>query len=579
MSSKPCSTLRKIKKAQARVQRVKDTEEVARKRAGTQLPLFQECKFRGAVNSCPTRRLPAPRVWNDLSDFIFAKFPTASGPMDFVDKCHRFHTISQQAVSPRGQLSNRIVCVRRGVTSYVRRQFSCKSFRKRTNETKEYSKFNSQQSNKSSADDCRNQDQNAEYLHELQKESPPYKNKPDGYSSGKMSEKCPNDRENSSECSHSESESCKQNSRPVASQQPQAAPIECQQPQAAPVECQRPQAAPIERRPCMESAFNLSKIISQIWKSCSKSIKAKKPSDSSQKPCAPPKMPEDEVEQDPPPPKFVHWSQKQPSCRRSSSSRTASAPIVFIPYQKSSKARRSKQRVPKTPSATVHSPKCPCAKESQGTSRGTSTSTSRSKLKACMPIDTCKKPPLDTEHEKGFNEASGESCAGRTSNNLGSQRHFATLEVTCDTQAEAATSSKPNVSALKYRLTKCPSMKGMWQTAAEPQLPVTDVSPIEKQKSCPPPREMVEPYKSSGEWRQQRYPIRLRIFKSTGNLDPCLPVVTEVTRGSRFVENVEATKLSSLYQNSKMMESWCQAGQVSRSHARQMESCGNEMRS
>lgn len=120
--------------------------------------------------------------------------------------------------------------------------------------------------------------------------------------------------------------------------------------------------------------------------------------------------------------------------------------------------------------------------------------------------------------------------------------------------------SGPSVSSPRYRLSKYPSAQEMCQSA-DHELPRTSIKRAEKQRySCLPSRKVAKPYKSSGEWRSQTYPIRLRIYKSRNHLDPCLPLITDVRRNDLcFAKKMEAPKLSTVHHEIVKMVKCCAA--------------------
>ena len=105
---------------------------------------------------------------------------------------------------------------------------------------------------------------------------------------------------------------------------------------------------------------------------------------------------------------------------------------------------------------------------------------------------------------------------------------------------------KPSIGALKYQLSKCPSFVKMrssdnCSTICPPEPLVK--KPVKEPEPEPEPepelelRKIVPKYKPSGEWKKQKYEIRLRIHKcpgDPGSLNPYLPIRKEVNCGTKF---------------------------------------------
>ncbi|XP_033330918.2 uncharacterized protein LOC117222961 [Megalopta genalis] len=220
------------------------------------------------------------------------------------------------------------------------------------------------------------------------------------------------------------------------------------------------------------------------------------------------------------PPKPNHWAQKKQRTRALSC-----GPEVYIPYESSIRPQskhRSSQR-------KVH-------------------------------VDELIQDPIEYQpmksasNRRGFNKVWQESCTSnprivrfedkkdyqtarktKTGEELRSETSFATLgSSSCWKPAGTfkigdVSNARPNMSTLKYRLTKCPKVEQMWQQC-KCELPKVSVKPVALPKPIPVRRRKVQPVQSTGEWREQKYPVRLKIFKSKSTLDPCLPTMIEISK-------------------------------------------------
>ncbi|XP_078034020.1 uncharacterized protein LOC144468435 [Augochlora pura] len=236
---------------------------------------------------------------------------------------------------------------------------------------------------------------------------------------------------------------------------------------------------------------------------------------------------------DPLPPKPFHWSQKR---RRSQG--LPCGPEIFIPY-KSSVRPKSKHR---TSPRKVH-------------------------VDDLIQEPIGYQPLKNASNRRGFNKAWQESCTSnprivrfedkkgyqtirkiKTGEELRSETSFATLgSSSCQKPAgtfiiDDVSNARPNTSALKYRLTKCPTVDQMWQQC-RCELPEVPVKSVTIPKPIPVKRRRVQPVQGTGEWKEQRYPVRLKIFKSKDTLDPCLPTMIEVSKDRSSILETPEVKL------------------------------------
>lgn len=257
---------------------------------------------------------------------------------------------------------------------------------------------------------------------------------------------------------------------------------------------------------------------------------------------------EHQTKPDPPPPRQPHWTENPPTycehCpRKTCKSTVKPSPMMFVPYRRPRKCR----------TADVDSS---CASKNERIQTDAKTKVTCppeiSPRKCASPVDKCagsRTPVGEPKLERFPTLTKSGDCRSEKS-----EREFVVSNVS---------DCKPNVESLKYRLSKCPSMKEIPIT-----MPIADCeSPVDKARrkrrtpsSCsektrrPTAWPDITRSGRQGEkiaprngWARQRYKVRLRIFqKKNGQLDPCLPPIIEVrqppcggqTRSSKlFVED------------------------------------------
>lgn len=257
---------------------------------------------------------------------------------------------------------------------------------------------------------------------------------------------------------------------------------------------------------------------------------------------------------DPAPPKSIHWSEKMRigQHKKKHSPPICPSPIVFIPHQQSSK-KKLKTEVSQDLQAeglqhsSTDSPSCvEC-----GTKRGSSnarSSTQDSYLsrktrydngdKKCFSIRKYTKSQTSfVAYKSGFCEKSENPC-----------------------QVENVSDSKGDVLSLKYGLSKRPNPKEMQTTYMNRKPDEVKTRSLKKsEETYLPIRKKRKCFKGSGEWKEQKYQVRLKIFKSKNGLDPCSPTVIEVKRNDRsFIEEIKRPRLSPVHREiSKLLEHPC----------------------
>lgn len=275
---------------------------------------------------------------------------------------------------------------------------------------------------------------------------------------------------------------------------------------------------------------------------------------------------------DPPPPKYQHWTENLPCYCDRDAVRTKMpvkpslpSPVMFVPNAgpwKSNIGRAIASLVRQSPIGTPSKSKCSETVTKRVPSRlNASSEKSASRCVVCFK-DKCTDllalpPPASKVKPKvQFFPTLTKSGHCHVKKSEKKRESFSVPDSDC----------KPNVAALKYRLSKCPHIKEMWNFEVsdhdsrvnddvQPEKP-QDFSALSKhhqQRSAPKQRQeqvyaqipkdarrktTVEP---TGEWMRQKYQLRLRIFRKTGVFNPCLPRIVELrqprgeaTRSSPF---------------------------------------------
>lgn len=264
-----------------------------------------------------------------------------------------------------------------------------------------------------------------------------------------------------------------------------------------------------------------------------------------------------ETRPDPPPPKSDHWSEnasKRPK-RRCPTSKPE--PMVYVPYEASR---------PETSAEDSTAADCP---------RGSPKPRARDEShkfssKTCIPGRRTGTPT--SPHIKcvvSFEET---------------DERYAQLPSPAASKREKAfelddvSDLKPNVSSLKYRLSKCPAVLKAWKVCDYPK-PEAEIKTVKLAKDCfLPRRKKWKHYKGSGEWMKQTYPYRLKVFKSKDCLDPRPPTVIEMKRGDRLAaDQVKQPKLSPVHRelakfvNSSCPPKYCSDVDIAKTKKRIME--------
>lgn len=239
---------------------------------------------------------------------------------------------------------------------------------------------------------------------------------------------------------------------------------------------------------------------------------------------------------DPPPPKSSHWSENlnKPREYRSPCSRKSSpSPMIFIPYQKSGNKRARKDSSPRKYPSQNRPIYSTCKRPSR----------KRASVKEEDDESSCNKYRMVSEEkderqirlpvkEKSPRKVKSQESFGKTS--------------------EISDVSDCNTETLKYRLSKCPSMQESLQNN-KCKLPEEEFVSREETTEYSKPRRARSPekkkrYKSTGEWKKQTYQIRLKIYKTKDDLDPCPPVVSEIRPSDPgFVEEIKEPRLSPVH--------------------------------
>lgn len=202
----------------------------------------------------------------------------------------------------------------------------------------------------------------------------------------------------------------------------------------------------------------------------------------------------DEIQPDPPPPKSLHWSERSETDQyvKKRSPSSAPSPVVFCPYGESSKNER--QTKCEYSRNTCSSYSSPSYKKSFETADRTFTQhPSTGRYTESQPNF------IDPTSTKLSQVRVSKSDASYTNSDSKKRRQVEGVRKTCERrlkEAEAKYSRQPDRMYL-------------------------------------PRRKQGSHYRSSGEWQKQKYQIRVKIYKSKDGLDPRPPILVEVREGSR----------------------------------------------
>lgn len=257
---------------------------------------------------------------------------------------------------------------------------------------------------------------------------------------------------------------------------------------------------------------------------------------------------------DPAPPKSIHWSEKMRvgQHKKKHSPSICPSPIVFIPHQQSSKKK----------------PKAEISRDLQAEGLQHSSTDSHS----------CVKYRTKRESSNARSSTQDSYLSRKTRYDDGDKKCFATRKYTknqtsfvayksgsCEKsenpyQVKDVSDSKGDVSSLKYGLSKRPNPKEMQTTYMNRKPHKVKTRSLKKsEETYLPIRKKRKCFKGSGEWKKQKYQVRLKIFKSKNGLDPCLPTVIEVQRNDRsFIEEIQRPRLSPVHREiSKLLKRPC----------------------
>ncbi|XP_034180602.2 uncharacterized protein LOC117604532 [Osmia lignaria lignaria] len=247
---------------------------------------------------------------------------------------------------------------------------------------------------------------------------------------------------------------------------------------------------------------------------------------------------------DPPPPRSSHWSEnlnKPREYRSPCSRKSAPSPMIFIPYQKSSESNKpvredsSPRKYPSQNRPIYSTCKRPSMK--RPSEEDDSSSCNKYRMVSEEKDERQTRVPVK---EKSNREVKSQASIVVFAK---SEKPFEISDVS---------DCRPNTAALKYRMSKCPSMQGSLQSGKRKFPGDEIVSGEETTKSSKLRRthssEKKERFKSTSEWKKQTYPIRLKIYKTKDDFNPCPPVISEIRpRDPGFVEEIKEPRLSPVH--------------------------------
>ncbi|KYM78886.1 hypothetical protein ALC53_10694 [Atta colombica] len=253
---------------------------------------------------------------------------------------------------------------------------------------------------------------------------------------------------------------------------------------------------------------------------------------------------------DPPPPRYPHWSENPPSycdcLKKTRSSLVKASPMIFIP-DKGPRKSRAKDTVSLPQNIHETFTRSPRGNECDRTdvkalhlqksaSKKRSTISFEDKCAASLTIPAPNRIRESKIQHLPTLTRDGRCCDEKP------EKKFVMLDV-----------SDCNMASYKYRLSKCPDGKEMWSIGIKREPPVVvkvrqeqgtllsdykKIKRLESQRERRKKRFKYSRIPSNG-WTQQRYKVRLKIFRKRNSLDPCLPQITELIqpRGEKIAQS------------------------------------------